>query len=169
MKTIKSSLLILSAATLLLAGCATATPYQAMQKGQGYSEQQLEANRFRVRFAGNRSTSRDTVQNYLLYRAAEVTLAQGHDYFVTVDQQTEKETRQYQTFSFGTGFGQWYSYPFGSVGVSNTQESTEFMAEASILTFAGEKPADNPNAFDARQIKANLEGLILRPQPKSGS
>lgn len=159
--------MILSAAALLLAGCATATPYQTMKRGQGYSDQQLESNRFRVRFAGNGLTAKDTVQNYLLYRAAEVTLAQGHDYFLTVDRLTEKESSQYQSFSFGAGFGRWYASPFGTVGVTTTEVSSEFMAEASILTFAGKKPADNPNAFDARQIKANLESLIVRPKAKS--
>lgn len=151
----------------VLAACATATPYQAMDNGRGYSDQKLESNRYRVRFSGNSLTSRETVQNYLLYRAAELTLAQGADYFITVDRKTDESSRQYQTFSFGTGFGHWYMHPFSSVGVSTTSSSSEFMAEASILTFAGDKPADNPNAFDAHQIKANLEPMIKRPADKN--
>ena len=70
---------------LLLAGCAVPTPYQPATKGYGYSEQQLESNRYRVTFSGNSVTPRDTVQNYLLYRAAEVTRESGHDYFTVVD------------------------------------------------------------------------------------
>ena len=145
------------------AGCATVTPYQPVQRGEGYSEQKLEDNRFRVRFAGNRLTPKETVQNYLLFRAAEITLQNGHDYFVTLEQETDKETTQYQTISFGTGFGRWYWYPFGTVGVATTRAATEFVAEAHILTFAGEKPANEPGAFDARQIVNNLGPRIVRP------
>ena len=54
---------------LLLAACAAKpTPYQAAQGGFGYSEQQTEENRYRVSFAGNSATSRQTVEEYLLYR-----------------------------------------------------------------------------------------------------
>ncbi len=50
----------------------------------GYSEQQLEPNRWRVTFSGNSLTDRRTVENYLLYRSAELTLSQGFDWFSTI-------------------------------------------------------------------------------------
>ena len=49
---------------------------------EGFSERQIEANRFVVSFAGNTVTSRDTVERYLLFHAAEVTLRDGYDYFL---------------------------------------------------------------------------------------
>ena len=77
---------------LLLAGCASApTPYQAAQGGFGYSEQQIEENRYRVSFAGNSATTRQTVEDYLLYRAAELTVQTGHDWFQVVDRNTAQE------------------------------------------------------------------------------
>lgn len=158
-------ILVLCAA---LTGCAAITPYQAMDRDGGYSEQKLEDNRFQVRFAGNRQTPRDTVQNYLLFRAAELTLQNGHDYFVTLHQDTEASTTQYQTISFGTGFGRWRWTPFGAVGVATTRAATEFIAEAQIRTFAGTKPPANPDAFDARQIVRNLGPSIIRPADQSG-
>jgi hypothetical protein len=30
--------------------------------------------------------------------------------------------------------------------------------------FNGEKPADDPNAFNAREVQANLQGRIARPE-----
>jgi hypothetical protein len=64
----------------VLTGCGGGpTPYQPAACGYGYSEQQIEDNRNRVTFAGNDRTSSDAVQNYLLYRAAEVTLDHGYD------------------------------------------------------------------------------------------
>ena len=62
-----------------LAGCETATPYQPLNTANrdagGYSDHQIEANRFQVSFSGNSVTSRETVERYLLYRSAELTLA----------------------------------------------------------------------------------------------
>jgi len=59
-----------------LTACATPTPYQPNIRGQaasgGYSEVRIEPDRFRVNFAGNSLTSRETVEGYLLFRAAEL-------------------------------------------------------------------------------------------------
>jgi len=151
-------------AVLGLAACATATPYQPKLSGYGYAEQRLETNRYKVSFAGNSSTPRQTVENYLLYRAAEVTLQNGYDYFVLAEQNTQADTRYQETF---TGFGApYYWYPrgyYGGVGTSSANPITEFEAVANILVFKGSKPADNFKAFDARDLKANLEPYITRP------
>ena len=81
--------------SLLLAACAgKPTPYQAAQGGFGYSEQQTEENRYRVSFAGNSASSRQTVEDYLLYRAAELTVQTGHDWFQVFDRNTVQENWQ---------------------------------------------------------------------------
>ena len=53
-------------ALLLVAGCATATPYQPLDPQSrfsgGYSDQRIEPDRFRVTFRGNSLTSRETVE-----------------------------------------------------------------------------------------------------------
>lgn len=85
------------AAVLVLTGCATATPYQplsASARGEGgYSETQLEQGKWRVTFAGNTLTSRDTVEAYLLYRAAELTIERKDDWFEIVNRYMEHEVR----------------------------------------------------------------------------
>src|ERR1700679_1252731 len=92
-------LLIAAAAVAALGGlaaCETATPYQplnpAAASSGGYSDTKLEQDRWRVTFAGNSMTSRETVETYLLYRAAELTVAQGYDWFETVQLQTDKHS-----------------------------------------------------------------------------
>src|SRR5215469_7305743 len=81
-------------AALLLAGCETATPYRPAAPGsrQGYSEQRLDQDHWRVSFAGNSATPRETVEDYLLYRAAEITVQQGCDWFETAQRSTERKT-----------------------------------------------------------------------------
>ncbi|SEM50665.1 hypothetical protein SAMN05192583_0445 [Sphingomonas gellani] len=94
---------------LLVAGCATETAYRpATGQGfyrQGYSERQIEPSRFLVSFAGNSVTSRDTVERYLFFRSAELTLQQGYDYFVMVDRDTDRQSRTYTTPGLGGGWG----------------------------------------------------------------
>lgn len=152
---------------LLLTACAVPTPYQPAADTFGYREQQLEGNRYRVSFAGNSVTPRDTVQNYLLYRAAEVTLENHHDYFTVVDQSLERSTiyrgTGFSPFGFNhfdhrhshfvwPGFTDYSAYPIDS-----------YTAFADIIMADGEKPPGNVNAYDARDVMRRLGPSIVHP------
>ncbi len=101
--------------TLGLSGCETATPYQPLVRGSstsgGYYDQRLDEDHFRVSFQGNTVTPRATVETYLLYRAAELTVSQGYDWFETEQRHTDKDQ---QTYYEGDPFyGPGYGYGFG--------------------------------------------------------
>jgi hypothetical protein len=51
------------------------TPPAPSRSPFGYAETQINANRVRVTFAGDTSTPHETVETYLLFRAAETTFA----------------------------------------------------------------------------------------------
>ena len=105
----KAMVAALATTTLMVAGCATETRYRpATGQGfnrQGYSERMIEPGRFLVSFAGNSVTSRDTVERYLFYRAAELTLQQGFDYFVMADRDTNLQSRTFSTPGIGGPWG----------------------------------------------------------------
>ena len=184
-------------AALALAACATPTPYKpATGNGyyaNGFSDEQIEANRFRVSFSGNSLTSRETVERYLLFRAAQLTLERGYDNFILVDRDTDKKTRTYSTGgSFGGGFGGGYWGPswryygrgfrgwspwyggYGGYGFGDpfydrgfdvrTVEKYEAIAE--IVVGRGEKSASNVRAFNAREVIDNLGPRIQVPQQR---
>jgi hypothetical protein len=166
--------LVLAAAAGLLAACATATPYQSAANDRyGFEEQRIENNRVRITFRGNTLTDRETVETYLLYRAAEVTLESGNDYFIVSDRGTEGHSRlqrdpldsrmafDYWYFSPRRGWSPWYD-PFWAEPASY-REVTRYEAVAEIAMFDGQKPANDANAFDAREVQANLAGRIVRP------
>ncbi|MEO5939204.1 MAG: hypothetical protein ABIQ43_09380 [Sphingomonas sp.] len=185
-----SALGLIAASSLALAGCMTETTYRpATGNGfarEGFSERQIEANRFIVSFAGNTVTSRDTVERYLLFRAAEVTTQNGYDYFVMADRDTDKKERTYATPSFNSGYGfgyggwgpRWRYYgrgfgwrswdpfwgdPFFDRTVDiNTVEKYEATAE--IVMGKGSKPAGNVRAFDARAVMANIGPTVVLPK-----
>ena len=117
-------LLIAAAAVsaLALSACETATPYQPLTRGSatsgGFSERSIEANRWQVSFAGNSLTDRKTVETYLLYRAAELTLAQGYDWFEIAHRNTDAKSRLIaDDFGYGGYWGpSWRVYHRGRFG-----------------------------------------------------
>lgn len=170
----RNTILILGASLVILAACETATPYSPSGENSnyGFSEQQIENNRFRVTFNGNSLTSRETVENYLLFRAAELTRERGFDYFVVVKDDTEKETRYYSTgtpypdyYGYGRPFPYYgYGYGFGRRGFEDGdyRESVRYSAMAYIQMFSGEKP-NSATAYDADEVIANLGPKVVRP------
>ncbi|MGI9484805.1 MAG: CC0125/CC1285 family lipoprotein [Geminicoccaceae bacterium] len=152
----------------LVSACATETPYQPGEGRYGYKEQQIEDNRYRVIFAGNPSTPRETVQNYLLYRSAELTIQKGFDYFTVVDRDTERSTRFYShgyvddfgfrdRFRSRRGFRRFYRPSYYS---SNAYPVSEYSSSADIVIAEGEKPEDEANAYDALDVLQRLQPLI---------
>lgn len=161
--------------SLVLAGCAYGpTPYQPGDR-QGYSEIRLEADRFRVSFRGNSLTDRETVELYLLVRAAELTLANGFDTFSIVERATDRQSRlssapagldgRFTYLYFHPRFGWVAAYdPFWSI--SRTEQLTRFDASAEISLAKGPK-GDDVHAFDARDVLANLSSRVVRPAEPS--
>ena len=49
-------------------------------------------DRYRISFKGNSLTDRETVENYMLFRAAELTLQSGYDTFTIVNRDTDKNS-----------------------------------------------------------------------------
>jgi len=168
--------LLLAVAAGLLTACATATPYQptASNNAYGFTEQQIENNRVRITFRGNTLTERETVETYLLYRAAELTLQGGYDYFIVANRDTEEHSRlqstglnrprfgfDYWYFSPRRGWSPWYDSFWDEP--SSYREVTRYEAMAEIAMFRGEKPATDPNAFSAREVQQNLQDRVVRP------
>ena len=167
-----------------LAACQTETPYQPLQPGGattgGYSDLKLEQDRWRVTFQGNSLTSRQTVESYLLYRAAELTLAQGYDWFETVERKTDKHTETYADPDpyygrygfgwhpywryYGGGFGWRHWDPFWGDPFVDVQTVEKYEASSEIVLHHGAKPAGDPHAFDAHDVTANLGPHIVRPK-----
>lgn len=160
---------------LILNACATPTPYQVGGEDKlGYRDLKLQENRYRIAFHGNSLTSRETVETYLLYRAAELTLANGMDYFLIQDQDTDIQKTYLSTpprFSAVYGFGpRRRGYPYYAFGYNWAQpsvsESTRYAAIAYVYMKKGKAPEEDLNAFDAREVIKNLESKIKRPKEK---
>jgi hypothetical protein len=154
-----------------LAGCATAPIYQPVNGSSfGYSDQKIEETRYQVSYNGSTSTPRATVENFLLYRMAEITLDTEHDYFRVLDSDTECHTKYVGTNdgqpctyhrNYGTRFP-YYGYGYYCDPFTSVYESKRYEAIAYMSVHKGDKPADDPYAFDARAVSSNLAAQINR-------
>jgi hypothetical protein len=160
---------VAAACLLALSACATGpTPYQA-QKGPGttgYSDQELTHNRFRVTFTGNSQTPRETVENYLLLRAAEVTLHADYEYFMFDTRSTKAKTTYLSSFTGWPGWGgygwYWHSWPYGPYGPrpyamdSTSHPITRYHAYAEIVLLTAEQAKKEPRAMNAHEVIAHV-------------
>jgi len=158
-----------AAAFAFLAGCQTPATYRP-QSGvgdTGYSDQQLTNNRYRVTFRGNSSTRRDTVENFLLLRSAEITLKAGYHYFMFDSRDTKSKTTYRSDFVGWPGWGgwgwYWHSWPYyGPLDSVESRPVTRYEAYAEIVLLTDDQAKNEPRAINAQQIIDHL-GPLARP------
>ena len=182
----------LLAACVLLAACTSPEPtrYQQSDSGEGfgYSEKWLDEVTYEVRFAGNRLTERETVENYALFRAAELAREKGFESFALLDRTVEENTTEklyYDSpgpygapFHYGPyGWGHPYHYHPGHFGYPGYVRSrlgawpprrvtqTTFAAVATIALFSGAPPDDALKTYDAATLLRELGPKVVRPEP----
>ena len=161
---------------LALAGCATPAPYAPRQPGQatGYTDRELTPNRYRVTFTGNSATTRDQVEDDLLLRSAEVTLAAGYTHFLFDTRDTKARTR-YSSIGgvfgprFGySHFGYWNFRPrwgYGAFGPNvDIVSTTRYEAYAEIVLLNDAQAAREPRAVDAHAV---IQHMPSPPQPSA--
>lgn len=165
---------IFAAAGLALAACAVPpTPYQPLiESGRyGYSEDQIDPETWRVRFAGNRATDRWRVEDYVLYRSAEIATAAKADGFVVLQEEVEKDISYYGAINYPYGgfyFGRAYpyqSYVGYGVATSNLTPSNSYIGHLRIRLFQQKAPEGLGPAYDARAVLKVLGPKIVRPEP----
>lgn len=163
----------------LAAGCSQPTPYQpkgpdGMGPRYGFAEQPLAEDRYRVTASGNESTSRETIENYLLFRAGELALDRGYPGFEVIERSVEPVTRYVTTYGYGTGLGRPLGYAFlpgplynpGYLGGPREAYSRPFVryrASAEILLLDELPETPQPEVYRARDVITQLAPSINRP------
>ncbi|MGV8928334.1 MAG: CC0125/CC1285 family lipoprotein [Brevundimonas sp.] len=157
---------LIAAAGLALSACASLAPYgpQMGPGGQGFSEQRIESNRFRVTYNGVGAPG--PVMDMALLRAAEVTTAQGYDWFEVTQRWTDgrPDSAGGMRPSVGIGYGagrssgRYGNYSSSGVGVGvglNFSGPSPTSTTLEVVMGNGTRP-DRPNAYDARSVLGSL-------------
>lgn len=152
---------------VVLTACQAPASYapRDQRSGSGYTDQQLANNRYRVTFTGNSSTRRETVENYLLLRAAEVTLQAGYPSFMFDTRDTEAKTTYHSTTldAWPAWRGRrWYRHNWAWDNDVTTQAVTAYEAYAEIVLLTGKQAADEPRALAAQDV---ISRIVPPPKP----
>ena len=156
------AILGLAASSLALVACASLAPYGAQggPGGQGYSEQRIESDRFRVTYNGVGAPG--PVADFALLRAAELTTQEGYDWFEVVQSWTDGRPGGAggvrPSVSIGGGTSRYGGYSASGVGVGvgldlSGPQPTSTTLE--IVMGRGEKPS-RPSAYDALDVQSAL-------------
>jgi hypothetical protein len=170
-------------AGLALASCVTTGLYQSadVRAGRaGYAETRFSEAAWRVEFVGDDFTSRETVETYLLYRSAELTVENGYDWFASSaaagDEETEIVVEAQRPDLYRAHYWRpnwrrrsrffWSDLdPVGPIPREPREPqihtNEHYSASADIRLGRGAAPE---GAFDARQILQQLAPSIVRPQ-----
>jgi len=147
-------------ALLALGACATSSPTlyaPAFDGGHGYSHQQIESDRFRVRFDAGRDMDIDEAEDMALLRAAHITLDEGADWFIVVSRGRDGNDRNPVRVggSASRSIGS-HGYSGSSVGIGLHFDASagEKSATLEILIREG-VPEDAPDAYDASDVIDN--------------
>jgi hypothetical protein len=156
-------------AALSLGACASLAPYGPQQGpgGQGFAEQRIESDRYRVSYSGVGAPG--PVADMALLRAAELTLEQGYDWFeVTqryIDGRPDSAGGMRPSVSVGYGsssgrYGRYGGYSSSGVGVGvgvglNFSGPSPTSTQLEVRLGRGERP-DRGEAYDAREVRAAL-------------
>lgn len=157
---------LIAASALALSACASLAPYGPQQstRGQGFSEQQIETNRFRVTYNGVGAPG--PVTDRALFRAAQLTVDHGYDWFeVTqrwIDGRPDSAGGVRPSVSIGAGSGRYGGWSTSGVGVGlgfdlSGPQPTSTTLE--IVMGRGTKP-DRPDAYDARRVQDAIRSRL---------
>ena len=160
-----------------LAACAARpTPYQPRNGDYeyGYAETQIDGQTWRVEFAGNFDTPRVTVENYLLYRSAEIMLFGGYERFIVLEKEVERtrDIRGYTPYPYygWAGFGHRHSRRHSHLGsrygygAHHTYALDTYRAVATIRTFAETAAPQGLQVYAARDVIAQLGKSVVLPK-----
>ncbi len=147
---------------LALAACTTPTVYAPLQTpaGSGFSETRIEPDRWRVTFRGGSDAGRERVADLTLLRAAQLTLAQGYDWFRITERYGQASPPRGPTLSVGAGSGS-YGWRGGSsfgVGVGGIPlgGGPQLAETVEIVMAKGETPKGDAAVYDARSVASSI-------------
>jgi hypothetical protein len=157
-----------------LVGCAVEPPYfgpAGPDHPTGYTDQQIDQNRFRVSYQGNAQTPRVTVENFLLLRSAQVALQAGYPFFEFDTRDTKTKTTYFSSFTGWPGwrgYGRYGWYGWGGPGFpedTTTVPITRYEAYAEIVLLTDAQAHADPHALDAKSVVSHLGPLAVPPPP----
>ncbi len=159
--------LVIASAALSLAACASLAPYgpQQVRGGQGFSEQRIESDRYRVTYNGVGAPG--PVADLALLRAADLTIEQGYEWFEVTQRYIDGRpdsaggVRPSVSVGYGSGsgdYGRYGRYSSSGVGVGVGLNFSGPSPTSTVLEVRLGRGAKPQGAYDAREVRSSLSG-----------
>ncbi len=159
--------LVIASAALSLAACASLAPYGPQQGrgGQGFSEQRIESDRYRVTYNGVGAPG--PVADLALLRAADLTIEQGYEWFEVTQRYIDGRpdsaggVRPSVSVGYGSGsgdYGRYGRYSSSGVGVGVGLNFSGPSPTSTVLEVRLGRGAKPQGAYDAREVRSSLSG-----------
>lgn len=158
---------------LTLSACATPTPYGKYGLLGGYTDARIDDNTFSISVDTNGFTSQQTTSMQALYRAAELTIENGFDYYFIASNATNSTSTAMAMP--GSSISNTTINAYGSTAYARTNTTSIPIAAIPVVfpnstliikTFKGVKPEGATNAYDARTVIKYLGPQIGVEQSK---
>lgn len=155
-----------------LGACASQSAYTPAEDSEayGYYSMPLGDNRYRVGYNGNSAMSENLVKDYALFRAADLTMQQGKDWFQVVERETSSVEKP-----GGAGFA-WHDTDYvvarncgllscsssvrpvthTMLGVDSGSGRTAWSSRLEIVMGAGPMPTNAGSYYDADTLLKSL-------------
>ena len=163
--------IVIIVALLGLGACASSPKYTAADRAgaYGHESRKLGDDRYRVNFNGGRRADLEQVRDFALLRAAEITLAEGHDWFQIVD----RETATVETAEPRSGFAYERAYAvdrscglvscsrrvrpvtYTRFDIDTRPDDPRHSHSIEIVMGSGEVP-DDGHFYDAREVARSI-------------
>jgi len=136
---------------LLFCGCATSYRSRGFL-GDGYSEEDLGADRWRVTFAANFLTPPERIDEFLLFRCAELTVEKHSSFFLVVHG-TEDDMSLKAVRPDLIDPPSWASNTPEAPGAKHSKKKRTV---AVVIKIFKSKPAGYPKVYDAQELIQQL-------------
>ncbi|MBD64801.1 MAG: hypothetical protein CME62_06315 [Halobacteriovoraceae bacterium] len=158
---------------LFMISCQSGTKYKSAEKSDkkyGYTDTKIGENFYKVTFLGNEETERSTVDDYMLYRSAQLAQKNNMKFieFISRDMKAIKNltNEQKDHYDYRDVYGRPsfvnYTYPYFTAGpVTRPPHSTPDQVEKEYKAIAyvklHKKEVKNRNLIPAQEIIKNIK------------
>ena len=154
---------VLAICGALLSACASGPAYRPAVEPDdyGYRDTLLTSDRYRVSFSGDSGMARETVENFALFRAADVAVNRGATRFRINSRETSPVT-SYSGGGPSTSIGYGWGYPFWgtSIGYSTGGASRTRYETVLEIQIGDEVPEQGQDVYNATELKRNLSTAV---------
>ncbi|NOQ63345.1 MAG: hypothetical protein GQ582_02385 [Methyloprofundus sp.] len=142
----KNTLIGLALTIIVSSGCATKydTEKTYLSGGRGFYQEQLKNDVWRIDFTGNTYTDTETRHDYVLKKAAQITLKENYSFFKVIHRKSEQEIKE-------TELGVGNAHVYGR-GRSNTQDTNTDTFTTITIQLLKEKSVVDETIYDAHSL-----------------